>query len=248
MSATWAADLALSLTSLVTTWIGVALAVRLGELPWAVSGGIGFSVGIMLLVSLFELIPQALLTLGPALALFSFMLGAGILWIANLIVPHTHLVKEHGLVDPAQVKLAYLVLFGLILHDLPEGFAMAHAYIASPSVGILVAIAIALHNTPEEFAMAVPAVALRSNRLLYRAGVLSALAEPVGALIGLAASAAAPSLNAHFMAVTAGAMVFVLIHELVPMARRYQRPTPLVGGLAASFLVYILLSAIVIKA
>lgn len=50
------------------------------------------------------------------------------------------------------------------------------------------------------------------------------------------------------MAVAAGGMVFVSLHELVPMARRYQQPTPLVGGLAASLLVYILISAIVIKA
>lgn len=236
------------MTSLVTTWIGVALAVRLGERPWAISGGIGFSVGIMLLVSLFELMPQALLALAPALALGSFLLGAGMLWIANLIVPHTHLIREHGLVDPVQLKSAYLVLFGLILHDLPEGFAMAHAYIASPSLGILVATAIALHNVPEEFAMAVPAVALRSKRLIYGAAVLSALAEPVGALIGLTASAAAPSLNAHLMAVAAGAMVFVSIHELVPMARRYRQPAPLLVGMAVSLLVYRLLAAAVIKA
>lgn len=244
MSATWAAVLALSLTSLLTTWIGVALAVRLGERAWAISGGIGFSVGIMLLVSVFELMPQALRALTPGPALGSFLLGVGLLWIANLIVPHTHLVREHGLADPALIKSTYLVLFGLILHDLPEGFAMAHAYIASPSLGILVATAIALHKAPEEFAMAVPVVVLRGKRLLYRAAVLSALAEPVGALIGLTAGAAAPWLNAHFMALAAGAMVFVSIHELVPMARRYRQPAQLLAGMAASMLAYAVLAAV----
>jgi ZIP family zinc transporter len=48
------------------------------------------------------------------------------------------------------------VALELILHDVPEGFVMAYAYVASPALGVLVALAIALHNLPEEFAMAVP--------------------------------------------------------------------------------------------
>jgi zinc transporter, ZIP family len=91
-------------------------------------------------------------------------------------------VEEDGVADEAFIRSAYLVALGLIPHDVPEGFAMANAYVASPALGALVALAIAPHNFPEEFAMAVPAVALRNKRFLFRAALCSALAEPLGAL------------------------------------------------------------------
>jgi ZIP family zinc transporter len=96
-------------------------------------------------------------------------------------------------VDRALVKSVYLVVYGLVLHDVPEGFAMANAYVASPALGLLVALAIALHKLPEEFAMAVPAVMLKSKGFLFGAALLSALAEPLGAIIGLIAVGLAPA-------------------------------------------------------
>jgi ZIP family zinc transporter len=119
---------------------------------------------------------------------------------------------------------------------------MANAYIASPEVGVLVALAIALHNLPEEFAMAVPAVTFRSKQFLFGAALLSALAEPVGAIIGLAAVGVAPSLHAYFLAFAAGAMIFVAIHELIPMAKRYRHRGLFVGGIIVSVFVYGLLA------
>jgi hypothetical protein len=128
------------------------------------------------------------------------------------------------------------VVVALVLHDVPEGFAMANAYVVT-RLGILVALAMALHNLPEEFAMAVPAVTLRGRRFLFGAGLLSALAEPVGAIVGLAAMGVAPSLNAAFLAFAAGAMLFVSVHELIPMARRYRHTGLFLAGAAriASF-------------
>lgn len=242
LNATTAAVLLLSMMSLLTTWIGVALAIRLRENARALSAGIGFSVGIMLLVSLLELIPEARGVLGGRVTLVGFAAGAALVWAAHLVVPHTHLVAEPGMFDGTSVRSVYLVTFGLILHDVPEGFAMANAYIASPALGLLVSLAIALHNVPEEFAMAVPAVALRRRRLLYGAAALSALAEPAGAVLGLLATGIAPGLNAHFMAFAAGAMCFVSIHELIPMARRYRLTGHFIGGAVASAVVYALLS------
>jgi ZIP family zinc transporter len=195
----------------------------------------------MILVSGFELIPEPYGSIGAARTGLVVGLGAFLLWLANLVFPHTHLVKEHGLADTRLVKSVYLVVVGLILHDVPEGFAMANAYLASPSLGLLVALAIALHNIPEELAMAVPAMALRSRRFLLQAAFLSALAEPLGAMLGLLAVAIQPVLNAYFMAIAAGAMIFVAIHELIPMAHRYGQPGWLVTGFAFSIIVYRLL-------
>lgn len=119
---------------------------------------------------------------------------------------------------------------------------MANAYGASPSLGLLVGIAIALHNLPEELAMAVPAMALRSRRFLIVAAVLSALAEPVGAIIGMFAVAAHPDLSGHSMAFAAGAMLFVSFHELIAMARRYGRLGWFGAGVTFSILIHRLLS------
>jgi ZIP family zinc transporter len=241
MSSITTAVLLLSLLSILTTAVGVALALRLRENARAIAAGIGFSAGIMILVSVLELIPEATAVMGFRATLTSAALGAAALWVMHLILPHSHLFPETALVNRALFRAAYLVAFGLILHDVPEGFAMANAYVASPALGVLVSVAIALHNLPEEFAMSVPAAMLRSRRFLYGAAALSALAEPLGAIIGLVAVGLAPALNAHFMAFAAGAMVFVSIHELIPMARRYRHLGLFAGGMLASILVYWLL-------
>jgi ZIP family zinc transporter len=240
---TGAAVLLLSLLSCATVLAGVALALRLRENARALAAGIGFSVGVMLLISLAELIPQAARAVGLGATAGTAGAGAALAWAAHVVIPHTHLVKERGIGEARLVRAAYLVALGLILHDVPEGFAMANAYVASPALGVLVALAIALHNVPEEFAMAVPLVMLRSKASLYGAAALSALAEPLGAVIGLAAVGVAPSLNAHFLALAAGAMLFVSVHELLPMARRYRHPGSFLWGLAFGALVYGLLAA-----
>jgi len=91
-------------------------------------------------------------------------MGAAVVASLHVVILHTHMIEEKGKVDPRLLRGAYLVAFGLILHDFPEGFAMANSYVASPSLGILVALAIALRDIPEEFAMAAPAVTLREKR------------------------------------------------------------------------------------
>lgn len=245
MPSAYVAVLLLSLLSCVTTCVGVLLAFVIRENASAIAVGIGFSAGIMLLVSGVELLPEVNSKVGPAASAVAVLLGAAVLWLGNFVVPHTHLIREHGLADTRLVRSVYLVVGGLILHDVPEGFAMANAYIASPSLGVLVALAIALHNLPEELAMAVPAMAMRSKRFLFGAAVLSALAEPVGAIIGLLAIGAEPSLNAYFMGFAAGAMIFVSLHELMPMAQRYGRIGWFCAGLALSVIVHRLLTFVI---
>jgi len=241
-SPTYTAVLLLSLLSCVSASLGVALALALRANARALAAGMGFSVGIMILIAVLELVPQSIAGAGAGAALGSALAGAGLVWLAHLIIPHTHLVTEKGLARRMIARGAYLVALGLILHDVPEGFAMANAFVASPALGLFVALAIALHNLPEEFALAVPLVTLRSKAVLYGAALLSALAEPLGALVGLAAVGVAPALNAHFLGFAAGAMIFVSVHELVPMARRYARPHDFLSGILVSALAYALLA------
>ena len=68
-------------------------------------------------------------------------LGAGRLGVLHVLIPHMHLAEEAGGDTPVRLSSAYLVATGLILHDFPEGFALANSYIANPEVGVLVAVA-----------------------------------------------------------------------------------------------------------
>jgi ZIP family zinc transporter len=241
----WTIVLLLALMSGLTTLLGVVIAIRLEKSARAIALGIGFSAGIMLLISALELVPASLRDAGAAWTWGGVALGAGLIAALHVVIPHVHLFEERGLLDASMPRAGTLVALGLILHDFPEGIAMANAYVDSPSLGVRVSLAIALHNVPEEFAMAVPAVASRRRAMLFAAAFVSALAEPAGALVGLTLVQLEPALNAFFIAVAAGAMIFVSVHELLPMAARFGK-LPLFGaGLALSMPVYVLLRWIV---
>ncbi len=235
------AVLLLAFLSGFTTVLGVLLAIYVSRSVNWIAVGIGFSAGIMLLISLFELIPESLAIARLASVLLAAVAGAVLIGAMHYLIPHTHLFKEEGILGNQLVRTSYLVAFGLILHDFPEGFAMANAYITSPNMGVAVALAIALHNIPEEFAMAVPAAALQRKAFLLRAALISGLAEPVGASVGLLAAHVDPGLVPLFMAFAAGAMIFVSLHELLPMAKQYGRLPLFAYGMFASMLVYLLL-------
>lgn len=242
---TYVAVLLLASLSVLSTVLGVALALYVGRSERAIAVGIGFSAGIMLLVSFLDLLPAAMGAAAMPSVSIAFVVGVLVIGILHWVIPHTHLVEEPGAFRRTLLRTAYLVAFGLILHDVPEGFAMANAYIASPSLGVLVALAIAIHNVPEEFAMAVPIIAAGRRRFLYKAAFLSALAEPLGAIVGLIAVHFHSAFNAMFMAFAAGAMVFVSVHELLPMAVRYQKTHLFVLGTVLSAGVYTLLAALI---
>jgi ZIP family zinc transporter len=242
---TWAIVLLLALMSGLTTVLGVVLAIRLEKSARAIAVGIGFSAGIMLLISGVELVPASHRAAGTVWTWTGVALGAGLIGALHVVIPHVHLFEERGLLDASLLRASTLVALGLILHDFPEGIAMANAYIDSPSLGVLVSLAIGLHNVPEEFAMAVPAVATQRRTLLFGMAFVSALAEPAGALVGLVLVQLQPALNALFIALAAGAMMFVSVHELLPMAARFGNLLLFGIGLALSIPVYLLLRLIV---
>lgn len=233
----------LALLSGMTTLIGVYLAIHSTKSPRSIAFGIGFSTGIMLLVSFLELLPAAITTSNLSQTLIALMSGVCLMAALHWLIPHTHLFKEKGQFNNVRlVRSAYLVAFGLILHDIPEGFAMANSFLTSPSLGFFVALAIALHNIPEEFAIAVPAVTLHNKQFLYKAAFISGLAEPAGAALGLYAAYLSAALVPFFLSFAAGAMIFVSLHELVPMARRYGHIHIFVLGIAVSIFIHVMLT------
>jgi len=168
----YAVILVLATLSGLTTLIGVVLALTLGRSERGAVVGIGFSTGIMLVISFAELIPEAAATAGWWNALGATLLGLSLLATVDPLIAHVHIVEEGG-VYGEELKSAYLVAFGLILHDFPEGFAMANAYVHSPALGVLITLAIGLHNVPEEFAMCLPVVpALNPLFMAFAAGAM----------------------------------------------------------------------------
>ena len=91
-----------------------------------------------------------------------------------------HLIEEKG-VSGHLIKISYLVAIGILIHDFPEGFAMANSFWVEVRLGLLVTLGIAIHNISEEFALAVPLVLTKKMKLLMKFLVLSALAEQFGA-------------------------------------------------------------------
>lgn len=244
------AIIGLAFISGITTIIGVAIAqaVCCRESSRRIVFGIGISTGIMILISVFELIPEASNNLGLSKTFLIVLLGAGLIAALNYIIPHQHIETEgkgRGERNRGLVKIAYLVAIGMILHDFPEGFAMANSYLISPSVGIFLAIAIAIHNIPEEFAMAVPLIiAGKKKSFIYKIAFLSGLAEPLGAVFGLFLVFLFPSLSPYMLAFAAGAMIFVSLHELVPLANRYKRYNSFILGIVASIGIFIVLKVL----
>jgi ZIP family zinc transporter len=236
--------LLLAFISGLTTLAGVTLGLRIGRSARAIALGIGFSAGVMMLVSVGELLPAAFAAMTSTRAWAAMGLGAGLLAILHVVIPHIHLVEERGRLDVSLLRRSYLVAFGLALHDFPEGIALANAYLEAPSLGVLVFAAVSLHNVPEGFAMAVPA-AVGQRRSLIVAAIGAALSEPAGTILGLTLSHVEPGLNAFFMAVAAGAMIFVSAHELLPMAIQVGKPQLFVAGLALSVPVYAVLHALI---
>ena len=241
-----AAIIFLSILSGMTTIIGVALAMIFKKHTPAIAIGMGFSTGIMLLISFFDLIPESLTSLNYLYVFGAVFLGAFVLAFANYLIPHIHFFKEEGKLKSPLIKSAYLIAIGLILHDFPEGFAMANSYIYSPNLGIFVAASIALHNIPEEFAIAAPFVVSGKGKRqsLFKAAFVSGLAEPAGALLGLIAVGMFSVLNPFFMSSAAGAMIFISLHELIPLANKYKNPHLFVLGMVTSVFIYMGLGAI----
>jgi ZIP family zinc transporter len=228
-----------------TTLLGTALALRAAKRTQYVALGLGFSAGMMIALGLLELIPNALQLGGAGAAVGGTVLGVGVLAAVRWALERRPASGAGATVEEVGLRSAYLVAVGLILHDVPEGFAMASAYLAAPSSGVTMSVAIAAHNVPEEFAMALPAAALASRRFLFGAAVASALAEPVGAVLGLAGATQWPGLHPVFLAVAAGAMIFVALTELVPLARRVGATGPACLGGVSSLALYLLLAVLV---
>ena len=194
---------------------------------------LGFTAGVMLAATSFSLLVPAL-DLG---ALWEVLLGlaAGGLMFAALdfAVPHVHAhFSEADHPRAAERQRATLMLSALTLHNVPEGLAVGVAFAAGGSeLGVPLALAIGLQNIPEGFAAAVPVLDAggRRGRAIGFA-VLTGLVEPPAALAAIGAFGLATLLLPAGLAFAGGAMLYVVVDELVPESQ--SRGNERVGSIA----------------
>jgi len=201
--------------------------------PRLLAFGLAFAGGAMVYVSLVEIFwkaDQAFAELHDArtaytYATLAFFAGVLMLALIDRLIPNPHGVMTSANGDQAQIKrVGLLAAFAITAHNLPEGLATFLATLDNPAVGVSLAAAIAIHNIPEGVSIAIPVFyATGSRTKAVLATVLSALAEPAGALIGYALLAPflSPTVFAVVFGMIAGAMVFLALDELLPTAKRY---------------------------
>ena len=201
-----------------------------------------FAASLMIFISVFELIPAAAEKIELKYLFLWVFLGIFLVWIANQVIPHLHSVREiKNCKDKCLVKMSYLIATGLILHDFPEGFAIAGSFGSSDSLGLLVAMAAFIHNVPEGYILTIFKPKSGNRYSSYKLAALSALATFLGAVLGIWLLSFFQNLNPIFLALAAGAMLFIAIHELLPESCKDHRAGSFMLGIISSVVVYFFL-------
>lgn len=233
--------------SFATTALGAIPALVLRGLPQRIEDSLlGMAAGMMLAASAFSLLLPGLESASGLLA--SKALGAGVVVLGmalgvllmlglDAFVPHEH--DKTGPCGPGYERCSriWLFVFAIAVHNLPEGMAIGVSFSqADMAVGLPLTTAIALQDIPEGLAVA---LALRSAGFAPRFAVLVAIAtgllEPVGALLGVGLSSGLALAYPIGLGLAAGAMIFVVSHEVIPETHRNGHQTPATLGLMAGF-------------
>jgi ZIP family zinc transporter len=182
-------------------------------------GLLGFTAGIMLAATAFSLLVPALDEGTIAEVVAGLAAGGALLLALDVVVPHVHLrFIERGHADVRGGRRAALLLSALTIHNVPEGMAVGVAFAAGgPELGIPIALAIGIQNVPEGFAAAAPLLETgTSRRRAVGVAALTGAVEPPAALLAFAAVSVASVLLPFGLAFAAGAMLYVVVDELVP--------------------------------
>ncbi|EPJ84255.1 hypothetical protein CFII64_14410 [Pseudomonas sp. CFII64] len=213
---------------------------------------LGFAAGMMLAASSFSLILPGLAAArevtgsGPfAAATVVLGLGLGVLLMLGLdkFTPHEHASVGRQGPHSERINRVWLFVLAITLHNLPEGMAIGVGFAnGDMNVGLPLATAISIQDIPEGLAIA---LALRVTGLSAFKAMLvaigSGLMEPIGSLIGLGISSGFAIAYPVSLGLAAGAMLFVVSHEVIPETHRNGHQTPATLGLMGGFAVMMFL-------
>ncbi|MDY0074635.1 MAG: ZIP family metal transporter [Acholeplasmataceae bacterium] len=203
---------------------------------------LGFASGVMIAASFWSLLAPAIDmadeqgVISWIVVAVGFALGGIFLYIADKVVPHVHFGFNHdkeGL--PTKLKRNILLVFSITLHNIPEGLAVGVAFgaiqyvtgdlVAATLSAIGLAIGIGIQNFPEGAAVSIP---LRqegvSRTKAFFLGQASGLVEPISAILGALLVTYVSVILPYALAFAAGAMIYVVVEELIPEAQQKQTP------------------------
>lgn len=189
---------------------------------------LGFAAGIMVSASFFSLLLPALEQAGYIQCALAFLAGILFLLFLDEVIPHVHAItdQEEGIKTPW--KKTTKLFFAMTLHNIPEGMAVGVVFAAflqgqatiTFAAALSLAIGIAIQNFPEGAVLSVPMHTQGMSKwkaFLY--GSLSGIVEPIGTLLTIAFSQYLTPILPYFLSFAAGAMMYVVVEELIPEAQ-----------------------------
>lgn len=187
---------------------------------------LSFAAGVMITVSLIDLIPESFLLLKEFFPLFPTIIYIMIFIVVGIIF--SMFIDKYlpdNLSDSNLYKIGIISMLAIIVHNIPEGIATFMASNTDVNLGISMTVAIALHNIPEGISISVPiyySTKSRAKALLYT--FISGISEPLGALITYLFLQ--PFINDKIMgflfSLIAGIMIHIATYELLPAASKYK--------------------------
>jgi ZIP family zinc transporter len=200
---------------------------------------LGFAAGVMIAASFWSLLAPAIaMSEGNGVpgwipATVGFLLGGAFLWVVDRILPHLHLGLEIEQAEGIKTtwQRSVLLVTAITLHNFPEGLAVGVAFgavaaglpAATLAGAIALTIGIGIQNFPEGLAVAMPLRRegfSRGKSFLY--GQASGLVEPIAGVLGAAAVLLMQPILPYALSFAAGAMIYVVVEELIPESQQGQ--------------------------
>jgi ZIP family zinc transporter len=200
---------------------------------------LGFAAGVMIAASFWSLLAPAIaMSEGSGVpgwipAVVGFLLGGAFLWVVDRILPHLHLGLEIEQAEGIKTtwQRSVLLVTAITLHNFPEGLAVGVAFgavaaglpAATLAGAIALTIGIGIQNFPEGLAVAMPLRRegfSRGKSFLY--GQASGLVEPIAGVLGAAAVLLMQPILPYALSFAAGAMIYVVVEELIPESQQGQ--------------------------
>jgi len=192
---------------------------------------LGFASGVMMAASVWSLLIPALEMAEEAggaawlPAAGGFVAGMGFLLLLDTFIPHLHLDSDCPEGKACGLGKSFMLMLAVTLHNIPEGMAVGVVLAGARSGSAVITVAgalalsigIAIQNFPEGAIISMPLVSNGlSKRRAFGYGMLSAVVEPLGALVTLALTALITPVLPFILAFAAGAMIYVVVEELIP--------------------------------